>query len=180
MGVMARSGSAMAGMAAIVAVMLLAGGCAGVRGDRTGGGSGPSPTRTSARSGDEGIVFGTVQVREGNCMPGPVPAGEPRPNPCNTRPVATTVYAHSPLAVGPAGEPQYPTPGAPVKVVRSAGDGTYELALPAGRYSILVDDGGRPYCNTFEVRAGQSLACPVEVEAGLRTQHDITIDHAFH
>lgn len=126
------------------------------------------------------MLFGAVGIREGNCLPGPVPERrEERPNPCRTRPAATRVAAFPPVSQTGAGDLAHPAVGTPVAATRSGADGSYELTLPAGRYSVLADDDGRPYCNSFTSEGTASLACVVEVQAGRRTQFDVTINHAF-
>lgn len=126
-----------------------------------------------------GTLTGTVVLRTGNCMPGPaVPDG------CTTEPVATTVSVHEPL-VRPTGAtddaaPGHPSPGPAVASGRSGDDGRYEFAVPAGRWSVLVDDDGRPWCNRFEQTPEGLVACPVTIRAGQTAQHDITIDRAAH
>ena len=166
--------------AVVTASGLLLGGCAGDRsGTSAGGATTPSPPAPT-NPGD-GVVFGGVTVREGNCLPGPVPEPrEERPNSCRRRPVATRVAAYPPVSrTGAPGDPGRPSVGTPVAATRSAPDGTYEIALPPGRYSVLADDDGRPYCNSFTSEGPSSLACVVDVQAGGRTQFDVTINHAF-
>ncbi|MGH2722115.1 MAG: hypothetical protein ACRDJO_11010 [Actinomycetota bacterium] len=166
--------------AVVTAAGLLLGACAGDRsGSRARGTTTPSPA-ASANPGN-GTVFGAVKVREGNCLPGPVPEPrQERPNPCRTQAVATRVAAFPPISrTGATGDLARPTVGTPVAATRSAPDGAYEIALPPGRYSVLADDDGRPYCNSFTSEGTASLACVVDVQAGRRTQFDVTINHAF-
>jgi hypothetical protein len=168
--------------AALAAGLALAA-CAGSGAERPGNGISQPDTSASHGAGGPGdaVVFGTVKVREGNCMPGPVP--EPRdvrPDPCALQGVATTVGAYPPVSEGHrAADPEHPTVGAPLSTTRSAAGGMYELTLPAGRYSILADDEGKPYCNSFSTDGEGTLACVVEVKSGERVPFDITINHAF-
>jgi hypothetical protein len=127
-------------------------------------------TRTTVAAGSG--VSGTVTVREGDCQPGVV--GEAHRTGCGARPVSRRIYVYSPPIGAAAIASAYYRGGLrPVSVGRSDGRGNYAIELPAGSYSVLVEDGGRHYCNSL---AG-GRACAVTVRPGKRARHDLEIDH---
>ena len=115
-------------------------------------------------------VHGVVTVRTGNCMPGRPPSES-----CRTSPVPGRVAAFEPVWVGEG----YPDPDRVSRVVaetRSDEDGRFELALPAGRYTLiaLVDGswGPRGYSSRDDKWA------VVEVPAEGELEHDLRINRA--
>lgn len=68
----------------------------------------------------------------------------------------------------------YRTPDAAVVAeTRTDADGFYELALPAGQYSVLVQDLGDWFCD----RPTAEGVCVVTVPAGDIVQNDIFVDY---
>jgi hypothetical protein len=133
-----------------------------------GGSSLPAATTLVAGSG----VHGTVVLRQGNCQPRVV--GRTGGLGCELRPTSRRLYVYSPPIGGSEIEGAYYRGGRrPASVGRSDGQGGYAIALPAGAYSILVEDRGRSYCRSFS----GGLACAVTVRAGERVRRDLEIDH---
>jgi hypothetical protein len=119
----------------------------------------PPPAEPTIGSG----LYGKVKLVEGNCMPPVGPSSS-----CRTTPVARRVTVRALSKVG--GEL-----GSTVASTVSSPDGSYQVAVPPGRYSLFVDDGGKPYCREGD---GAGYACPVDVPEGKPVSRDITIDHA--
>ncbi len=117
-------------------------------------------------------IRGKVTLREGNCQPGVV--GETRAIPCDVRPVSRRVYIYSPPVRDNELDGAYYRGGRrPKAIVHSDGRGNYAIDLPAGSYSILVEDDGRHYCNS----ASGGRACAVTIRAGEHLRRDVEIDH---
>lgn len=83
-------------------------------------------------------------------------------------PVVRTVYIYSPVTFGQYQANQY---SSPIASTVSGSDGAYSITVPAGSYSVIVDDGGVKYCNLFSA----GFACPVTV-GQTSVPYDITID----
>jgi hypothetical protein len=68
----------------------------------------------------------------------------------------------------------YRQPGqTPVGETRTDADGFYELALPPGQYSVLVQDLGDWFCD----RPTAAGVCVVSVSAGATTRNDVNVDY---
>ncbi len=128
-------------------------------------------------------IYGTVMLRTGNCMPqvrirrkdGTLDL-PPRQNPCTLTIVDREVYIYRVLSSKHKWRgPYLPNDvAAPLRVVTSK-NGFYEAELPAGSYSVLVEDDGKKYCmfgNTNDE------ACPVTIKAGELWEYQILINHA--
>ncbi|MGH9275771.1 MAG: META domain-containing protein [Acidimicrobiales bacterium] len=106
----------------------------------------PRATSTSSTTSQSG-VRGTITA-------GPTCPVERPDQPCPPQPLAVHI-----LAIG--------SDGTTVAETESAGDGSYQMALPAGHYTLRVDTGGTfPTCPDSEVT----------VEAGAQAVVDITCD----
>jgi hypothetical protein len=117
-------------------------------------------------------VWGAVLRRRGHGTPAAAP----------TAPLETAVRAWPVLqdaelerADDRPGVPGvYRTPAASVVAeARSDADGFYELALPAGQYSVLVQDLGDWFCD----RPAAEGVCLVTVPGGEVVQNDIFVDY---
>jgi hypothetical protein len=60
-----------------------------------------------------------------------------------------------------------------LRIVRTDTKGRYRIVLPAGAYTVVAEDGSRPYCNLFT-----RLACAVRLTPGRLLHHDVRIDHS--
>lgn len=68
----------------------------------------------------------------------------------------------------------YRQPGEPVLAeTRTDPDGFYEMTLPAGQYSVLVQDLGDWFCD----RPAADGVCRVDVVAGATTRNDVNVDY---
>jgi hypothetical protein len=134
-------------------------------------GTGTTQATGTTRAAGSG-VHGTVTLREGDCQPGVV--GEPGGSGCRVHPASRRVHVYSPPIGDGAVEGAYYHGGRrPTSVGRSDSQGKYAIDLPAGSYTILVEDDGRFYCHSFE----GGRACAVTVRAGERVRRDLEIDH---
>lgn len=126
-------------------------------------------------------IYGTITLRTGNCMPFIRELGQdgnfvrPRSNPCHLAVVDREVYIFPLLGSRYKwGQPFLPTDMALSWVTRSK-NGFYEIELPAGSYSVLVEHDGKKYC----ARANKNdEACPVTVELGVIWEHQILVNRA--
>ena len=127
-------------------------------------------------------IYGTVMLRTGDCMP---QVGRrrkdgtlelpPRQNPCTFTIVDREVYIYPVLGSKHTWRGTYlPNDVAPFRIVRSK-NGFYEVELPAGSYSVLVEDGGKKYCMFGN---SNDEACPVTIKAGELWEYQILINHA--
>ena len=80
-----------------------------------------------------GILQGTIGLYEGNCMPGP---GVP---PCEPSPISTTVAITEPS--------EHYHESLLVETTISASDGTFEISLTEGHYSLFILDGSEYICD---------------------------------
>lgn len=128
---------------------------------------------------DKGTIYGTVRLREGNCMPGVYP-GSGAPSSCRTIITASKVYIYPLLAPSQVTEVNGSwTPLNPqllIKQVVTNQQGYYEVQMPPGTYSVFAEDNGQKYCNFMHI-VDPKGACPVVV-ADKGISYDITIDHA--
>ena len=114
---------------------------------------------------DRGI-YGTVLLKTGNCAPDRCSGLDCvfEEDSCKELPISRTVYARDPKKNMTL-----------VLSARSNRDGFYEMKLPPGRYSILVEDAEEEVCHTIQ----DSIQCPVEVKEGL-TRYDPIVDNAIY
>jgi hypothetical protein len=127
-------------------------------------------------------IYGTITLRSGNCMPmsskrrkdGKLDIPQ-RPNPCRVDVIDSTVYIY-PLHKKNLLKPvPYPPPDlTPVAVGRST-DGFYEIMLPTGSYSVLVEDRGLKSCRFM---SNELEACPVTISTDEVWEYPIEINHA--
>jgi hypothetical protein len=94
--------------------------------------------------------------------------GSEKDSSCKSTPVSRMIYIRKPaMSDQLVGKTQL------VEKVKSSANGSYQVSLPSGEYTISVDDNGSEYCNSFDDQG----ACLVEVGSG-RVRYDINIDHA--
>lgn len=127
----------------------------------------PSKQQATIQQG----VYGTVTLNSVNCMP-PTTSNCPK-----TQKVARHIYIREPANIknmSKIGGDYLQNPPRLIKETNSANNGIYQIALPAGTYSVFVDDEGKEYCNSF---AEQGKACQITVGTGA-VEYNITIDHA--
>lgn len=114
------------------------------------------------------VVLGRVSLKEGNCMP---PIVYPI---CNISSISTQVAAFTKVKQTDMNEFSYRATTTPVKTVLSTANGTYELKLPPGEYSVFARDPktGNYYCNSFNEKG---FACNIQVNE-TPCEYDIIID----
>lgn len=120
-------------------------------------------------------MWGRVEFREGNFMPGPVP-------PSGTvtfvqRRIYVFEITHSDDVVqdttlGPVFYTEI-RKGLVAKTLSNS-HGYFQLSLPLGSYSLFVEEQGRYYANLFD---GQGYIFPVTVTDGSIKRIDILIDY---
>lgn len=115
-------------------------------------------------------IYGMVTIASGNCMPGP--GGWP--STCIPKGISTKIYIQEPETARNF-EIDLKHSTKLVKEITSTETGFYEASLPAGTYSIFVDDNGKKYCNSI---VGLGKVCQVTVGAGI-TEYNIRIDHTI-
>lgn len=115
-------------------------------------------------------IRGTVTLTSGNCMP-----GEPsRINPCTQTKISRTIYIREPATMANMFGGHLRTKTNLVKQIASDANGHYDANLPAGMYSIFVEDNGGEYCNFF---GGQDEACQVTITDGRMAEFNIDINY---
>lgn len=132
----------------------------------------------SARSGKGAVttgICGIVLEKRGNHMPGP---GSPRPN-AGGNPVVREVLVFpllnmSQVEAGENGFINSVRDVKPVKTVMSGKDGKFCVRVPAGRYSVLVQEPKGLYANLSD---SQNNINPVQVEKGKKAQATVEITH---
>ncbi|MEO9484264.1 MAG: hypothetical protein ABJG47_12485 [Ekhidna sp.] len=110
-----------------------------------------------------GTLKGTIGVYEGNCMPGP------GVKPCEPRPISTAVFISSLTETY--------TEELLVKQIQSNNDGTYEVLLPPGKYSLFLGDGDRVVCTLMQC-PNTCFCNPFEIVKDSTTVIDAELDHA--
>jgi hypothetical protein len=99
----------------------------------------------------------------------------PEKNPCTFAPVDREIYIYSVLRSKHQWRgPYLPRDIPPLRVVKSK-NGFYEIELPAGSYSVLVEDEGKKYCMFGNTNDD---ACPVTIKGGELWEYQILINHA--
>lgn len=138
-------------------------------GDDTGGGIDDCVFGT-----DQGIV-GRVTWREGDWMPG-VGSSSGTERPLETTVAAFAVLQESDVSADTSNQEAYGRydVGAttPISSVQSDATGCFVLEVPEGRYTLMADDSGAWFCNSFSAEG----LCIVDVPAGT-IESDITIDY---
>ena len=129
-------------------------------------------------------LYGTITLITGNCMPSMVDVDRqgniivsPGPNPCRLTVIDREIYIMEPIEGSHRwGGPYLPVDSSAVKSTKST-NGIYEVELPAGTYSVFVEDNGKKYCN----RSGmKGEACQITIRDGQRWEYNIEIDHAVY
>lgn len=116
-------------------------------------------------------VYGKVTLASGDCMPSAGPELEKK---CFMGGISTKVYVREPASTKNMDSVYLKIPTKLITVADSNNDGFYETELPAGTYSIFVEDNGKEYCNFDDGRGGK---CLVTVKNGT-IKYDLQIDHA--
>jgi len=114
-------------------------------------------------------IAGTISRITGNCMPS---IGED--SDCVEVPVERTIWIYAYTLQNQASRDQdgyYSDIQTDlIETAQSDDEGFYEIALPAGTYSVFIEEDGKPYANGLD---GQGGINPVEVP----TQGVVTINH---
>jgi len=121
---------------------------------------------------DNSGVFGVTSLVSGNCMPGPEINTS-----CKLEKLSITIsvrrlthYSEGLSFI------YYSFSEEPIASVESEADGSYNLELSPGEYSIFVLDGDNEYCNSFD---GDGNACKLVIKETMKTEYNVTIDHSF-
>lgn len=121
-------------------------------------------------------IYGTVVERYGNWMPviGNAPDhGE--------RPISIGVYVYEYTKLSDFDQAYYgayPMDVMPKPLVASTisnADGSYEVALSPGKYSVFLLENGKLYATYSDEYGG---LMPVTVDTNTRVQFDLVLDHA--
>lgn len=111
-------------------------------------------------------VHGQIEWAEGNQMPGPVDPSRPAPRP-KPKGVKRQVLVYAPQNMNTLkgdGGGFFDKPAtAPLLKLDSNDQGCFKAQLPAGKYSLFVNEEGRLYANIFD---GEGVIFPVEVRQG--------------
>ena len=111
----------------------------------------------------DGLVKGTIGIYEGNCMPGP---GIP---PCEPRPISNIIYFTQ--------KSERFNPTLVIDSVQSKPDGSYEISLPVGSYSLFLKDGDQVVCDL--IQCPEVCYCrPFEITEDTVLIIDANLDHA--
>lgn len=117
-------------------------------------------------------AFGVLSLVSGNCMPGPDINTD-----CKLERLLSTVKVRE-LTHYSEGDTfvYYSFTEDPIASIESTEDGSYNLNLEPGKYSVFVLDGEKEYCNSFD---GDGNACKLIIKEGMKSEHNVTIDHSF-
>jgi hypothetical protein len=119
-------------------------------------------------------IYGTITLRTGNCMPrlrfGDERDKIPPTDPCAWSIVDRQVNIMQPIEAPNSRGPYPPRDLVPLKVTQSF-NGFYEIALPAGKYSVFVEDNGKKLCSW----GGD---CQITIGKDMIWEHNIRINHA--
>jgi len=115
-------------------------------------------------------IYGTVTVKSGNCMP----SFDISNSSCKAVRVSKEIYIREPATLKDMEGVYLKEKTTLVKKITSESDGFYETALPAGTYSIFIEDEGKEYCAGS---GAQGEACQVTITAGPK-EYNIMIDRA--
>ena len=113
---------------------------------------------------NKGTLKGTIGIYEGNCMP---QSGVP---PCKPKPIATTIAVTTPSEF-------YQKKKLIAKTV-STEDGSYEITLPEGEYSLFLLDGDEFICEHWKCPE-QCYCTPFIIKKDSITIVNANIDHAY-
>ena len=118
--------------------------------------------------GPKGSIDGIVTIRTGSC--------QPVSPPCKVAPLAHDRVWVFPLIVGASQDWTHPDTSDLTPVAETTTDdaGHYAADVPAGAYSVLVDDGGEPVAT----KTGDGGLDVARVAAHETTVHDIQVNHA--
>lgn len=136
----------------------------------------PASTNSNTNAGNETApeksqprisqgAFGRVEVYSGNCMPGPaeIKSG------CSIKRDSRKIYFKEQTTSQNKNQAKL------VKTVQSDSQGNYQAELPAGKYSIFIEDEGGEYCNGGN---GAGIMCPLEIIQGQAKELNLRVDHA--
>lgn len=117
-------------------------------------------------------VFGVLSLVSGNCMPGPGVQTD-----CKLENISSTIRVR-PLTHYSEGDTfvYYSFTEDPIAATSSLEDGSYDLNLEPGEYSIFVLDGDKEYCNSFDADGN---ACKLIIKEDMKSEYNVTIDHAY-
>jgi len=132
----------------------------------------PEPNQQSIKQGIQGRVIWL----EGNLMPGIVEPGDAPPQPTG-KGIQRNLYIY-PLVHRDSATIQNgfyaDVQKKLIKKVATDESGFYSIALPPGRYSVLVEEKQGLYAGFFD---GQGNLQPVEVKPGQLSKQDIKVDY---
>lgn len=112
---------------------------------------------------NKGTLRGSIGLYEGNCMPGPnVP-------PCQPSPISTTLAITRPSENYKVNLLLYST--------TTSDDGTFEISLPEGSYSLFIQDGSEFICSAWNCPS--DCYCSLfQIRRDSTTTINANIDHA--
>lgn len=125
-----------------------------------------------------GTLRGKVKIFTGDCMPRT--AEDTNPNTCSSKGMPTTVFIRKiadeknidksryPEALNEKSKPEL------VKIATSEADGTYQVELPEGDYSVFIEYEGREVCSLTSNKG----YCVVDVKKGQATEFNPEINLA--
>lgn len=93
---------------------------------------------------------------------------------CSSITVSRKIYIREPAGAENMKDTYLENKTTLIKSINSDNNGFYQVELPAGTYSIFVEDEGKEYCNSF---GSYGKACQVTVGSGIK-EYNIKIDHA--
>ena len=98
---------------------------------------------------------------------------------CSGTPVSRTIYVRKPttlynISINESDSTHFTFDTELIATTESDENGFYEVNLQPGTYSVLVEDEGKEYCNSFGI--GRKI-CQVIVEDAVK-EYNIRIDHA--
>ncbi len=121
-------------------------------------------------------IRGKIEIREGNYMPGPTRSGQPAPSPQN--PSSTReIFIYEPVNLNQVtgNEGFYSHIGAKlIANVQTAKDGSFQVALKPGKYSLFSKEPKGFYANQFN---GEGYIFLVEVKPNQVTPVNFVIDY---
>ena len=123
-------------------------------------------------------IYGSVIERYGDWMPtiGQYPKG-------GERPIKREVYVYEYTKMSDVKSFGYvhfdmdTMPTALVARTQSSKNGFFEIALPAGTYSVFIEDEGKLYCSSGD---GQGGLNPITVKSGEAHEVTLVLDHAVY
>lgn len=118
-----------------------------------------------------GGILGKVSTFEGNCMP-MIGEGD---SSCEESATIRMIGVFAPVMDSEMEATYLSSKKKPILTMQTKKDGSFSIPLKSGTYSVLVDDDGRWYCNSFGGQKNQN--CPVMVGEKMERM-DIRINHA--